>query len=116
MGDGQHVWAAAEWIMIMRNTFVREEHDRLVLGAGISEQWLISQQTLKFGPAPTTYGDVTMTIEPVSLPSENVQLRHKISWHSEWHSSAPTIEVRLPGQKVLHPKTEENHVYFEMPR
>ena len=25
MGDGQHVWAAAEWMMMMRNCFVREE-------------------------------------------------------------------------------------------
>ncbi len=25
MGDGQHIWAAAEWLMLMRNLFVREE-------------------------------------------------------------------------------------------
>jgi len=29
MGDGQHVWAAAEWLMIVRHCFVREEGDHL---------------------------------------------------------------------------------------
>ena len=38
MGDGQHGWAAAEWIMIIRNAFVREEHDHLVIGAGILQE------------------------------------------------------------------------------
>ncbi|MFT5313422.1 MAG: hypothetical protein ACI8Z9_001915, partial [Paraglaciecola sp.] len=31
MGDGQHVWAAAEWILMLRFCFVREEEDCLVL-------------------------------------------------------------------------------------
>ncbi|MFP5344729.1 MAG: hypothetical protein ACLGGU_03675, partial [Gammaproteobacteria bacterium] len=31
MGDGQHVWAAAEWVLMIRNCFVREEEDRLIL-------------------------------------------------------------------------------------
>src|SRR6185503_7644675 len=35
MGDGEHVWAAAEWILLMRNCFVREEGDSLVVGSGI---------------------------------------------------------------------------------
>ena len=35
MGDGQHGWAAAEWVMMMRNCFVREEGDRLIIGSGI---------------------------------------------------------------------------------
>ena len=35
MGDGQHAWAAAEWIIMLRNIFVREENDVLILCAGI---------------------------------------------------------------------------------
>src|SRR6185436_20954594 len=35
MGDGQHVWAAAEWVLMLRNLFVREEGDRLILGSGL---------------------------------------------------------------------------------
>jgi hypothetical protein len=40
MGDGHHVWAAAEWVFMVRNCFVREEGDRLILCAGIGERWL----------------------------------------------------------------------------
>ncbi|HBD13274.1 MAG TPA: hypothetical protein DCZ13_14080, partial [Porticoccaceae bacterium] len=40
MGDGQHVWAAAEWIAVLRNCFLYEEGDRLILAAGIPEHWL----------------------------------------------------------------------------
>ncbi|MDX1698026.1 MAG: hypothetical protein R3308_07040, partial [Thiohalobacterales bacterium] len=32
MGDGQHVWAAAEWLLMLRNCFVREEGERLIIG------------------------------------------------------------------------------------
>ena len=42
MGDGQHVWASAEWVMIMRNMFVREEQAEglLILCSGIPQEWL----------------------------------------------------------------------------
>src|SRR5262249_13622410 len=40
MGDGQHLWAAAEWVLMMRNLFVREESDRLILGSGVPLAWL----------------------------------------------------------------------------
>src|SRR5690606_18537012 len=39
MGDGQHGWAAAEWIMMIRNAFVREESDRLIIGSGLLGSW-----------------------------------------------------------------------------
>ncbi len=35
MGDGHHVWASAEWVVMQRNCFVREEGEGLVLGAGL---------------------------------------------------------------------------------
>jgi hypothetical protein len=42
MGDGQHVWAAAEWLLMLRNCFVREEPaaDGLILASGIPQAWL----------------------------------------------------------------------------
>src|SRR5690606_36768683 len=39
MGDGQHAWAAAEWVIMLRNCFLREEGDRLILCAGLPEAW-----------------------------------------------------------------------------
>ena len=64
MGDGQHVWAAAEWVLMVRNCFVREEGDRLILGAGVAPRWMAVGSPLTFGPAPTTFGPLTLT--PVS--------------------------------------------------
>lgn len=90
MGDGQHMWASAEWVLMMRNSFVREEADRLVLASGIPGPWLDRQQPLSFGATPTPYGDLTVVIEP---RPEQVE----ISWMGRWRGAAPMIEVRLPG-------------------
>jgi hypothetical protein len=40
MGDGQHGWAAAEWVLMIRNLFVREEGKKLILGSGVFPRWL----------------------------------------------------------------------------
>jgi hypothetical protein len=58
MGDGQHGWAAAEWVMMIRNLFVREEGEALILGSGIMPEWTASGQTISFGPARTPFGPV----------------------------------------------------------
>jgi hypothetical protein len=109
MGDGQHVWAAAEWIMMLRNCFVREEGECLVIGAGVSQEWLANGQVISFGPAATSFGQVTIVIEPQSSAIEDIE-SHIIRWQAEWHSKAPMIEVRLPSQPILKPATGDNSV------
>jgi hypothetical protein len=64
MGDGQHGWAAAEWIMMMRNLFVREEDDTLILGSGIFPEWLAQKVPMSFGPTLVPGGAVTVTFIP----------------------------------------------------
>jgi len=88
MGDGQHAWAAAEWVMAMRNAFVREEGDRLVLASGIPADWLHASSPLVFGPTPTPWGAVTVTISPGH--EETV-----VHWKADWRGARPPIEVRL---------------------
>lgn len=90
MGDGQHVWAAVEWMLMLRNCFVREEADRLILASGIPAAWLAAGERLSLGPAPTPHGDVSIEIEPAA---DEVEVR----WQATWRGPAPTIEVRLPG-------------------
>jgi hypothetical protein len=90
MGDGQHVWAAAEWILMMRNCFVREEDDRLILASGISREWLTSRQPIRFGPTPTRYGTVSIEI----IPDEADVL---IRWEGDWQDEAPLVEIDLPN-------------------
>lgn len=89
MGDGQHVWAAAEWLILLRNCFVREDAGQLVLASGIPKAWL-TKQPLHFGPAPTEFGDITMDI--TTTEADTV-----VSWQADWHTEAPTVVVRLPG-------------------
>ena len=65
MGDGQHVWASAEWVMMLRNCFVYEEEnpERLVVGAGVLPNWISPGQSIRFGPTPTKWGPVRVSCE-----------------------------------------------------
>jgi hypothetical protein len=92
MGDGQHVWAAAEWVLMIRNCFVREENGRLILCAGIAPRWLKPGVTISFGPAPTSFGKVSININV----RENAR-GIRVTWQGEWHEKAPEIELCLPG-------------------
>jgi hypothetical protein len=102
MGDGQHGWAAAEWIMMMRSLFVQEESDRLVLAAGIPQEWLKTGQKLSFGPTPTAFGLLQVQIEPDS--EDEV----RIVWQANWHNETNThLDIRLPGYAPLKIETAE---------
>jgi hypothetical protein len=90
MGDGEHVWAAAEWILLMRNCFVREEGKNLILASGIPESWLAPGEELFFGPTPTPFGTISITIT-------SYKNRVAISWNGNWRSAPPKILVRLKG-------------------
>lgn len=94
MGDGQHLWASSEWIMIVRNCFVREEDNRLILCSGIPEKWLRAGEDISFGPAATSFGDVNIKM----ICSAN-ELRLDIE--SNWRSEAPAIEVKMPGYEEV---------------
>lgn len=65
MGDGQHGWAAGEWVMMVRNCFVREESEgaRLIIGSGVIPRWLGSGTSLFYGPTRTQWGTATVRIE-----------------------------------------------------
>jgi hypothetical protein len=60
MGDGQHGWAAAEWLMMMRNLFVREEGKTIFIGSGIFPEWLQQGQELAFGPTLVPSGRLSV--------------------------------------------------------
>lgn len=90
MGDGQHVWAAAEWVMMVRNCFVREEPEvgTLVLASGIPSAWW-NGTAATFGPAPTPWGSMTVEVRPSLHGAE-------VHWQANWTHQAPRLEIRLP--------------------
>ncbi|MDC0601816.1 hypothetical protein OAP14_02175 [Aliiglaciecola sp.] len=90
MGDGQHAWAAAEWILMIRNCFIREENDCLVFGSGIHPDWLSTSEEIQFGPALTSFGTVEIYIKP-AMGGKSV-----IQWQANWYKKEPKIEVHLP--------------------
>ncbi|MDH4230345.1 MAG: hypothetical protein OEW11_11495 [Nitrospirota bacterium] len=94
MGDGQHVWAAAEWVMLVRNAFVREagegEKADLVLAAGVVPDWLAGGKECGFGPAPTPFGAITVRVQEQGDGT-------RVSWSAGWFGPPPRITVQLPG-------------------
>ena len=85
MGDGQHGWAAAEWIMMMRNCFVREEESLLVIGSGILPEWQTGDP-IGYGPTLTAWGPVRVSLEDSRLTME-----------ASWHGAAPKVRIAVPG-------------------
>ena len=106
MGDGQHVWAAAEWSMMVRNCFVREEDDCLILASGIPPAWLDTGEVLSFGPGPTSFGSLSLAIKP---EKDTIV----ISWQGNWHRKPPRIEVRVAGFEPEIAAVNQNSVTLE---
>ncbi len=90
MGDGQHGWAAADWVMMIRNMFLIEEGDTLVLGAGIPDHWRQAGQKCSLGPSPSRFGDVT--VEITSTEDET-----SVQWKADWRRTPAEVVVALPG-------------------
>ena len=104
MGDGQHAWAATEWVTMIRNCFVREEGDDLILCAGIPAEWLKHSENINFGPALTSFGDIKIDIR---------QTNNKIAvkWESNFHKTPKNIEVCLLEHSPV--ITNSNSTYVE---
>lgn len=90
MGDGQHGWAAAEWVMMIRNLFVREESRTLIVGAGIFPEWLESEMDIEFGPTLTPFGSVGIRIFRQGAD-------HLLTFNARWHNESPPVIVQIPG-------------------
>jgi hypothetical protein len=96
MGDGHHVWASAEWVLMMRSLFVREEGEGLVLASGLFPEWLSGSRPLRLGPTPTPFGPITVTVQP---DGEAV----RVSWRADWRGKPPPLWVAVPGCEPVPP-------------
>jgi hypothetical protein len=88
MGDGQHIWAAAEWALMVRACFIREESDRLVIAAGIREAWCAGEGT-SFGRTLTRFGAITVSVTGDAQAATVVV-------DALWQGAPPLLDVRLP--------------------
>lgn len=90
MGDGEHIWAAGEWALMIRNCFVREEGEQLVIGSGVPNRWIPENGAATFGPTLTPWGSVRISLR---RRADGVM----VSVAAEWRGTAPVLQVRLPG-------------------
>ena len=97
MGDGQHMWAACELAMMIRNCFVREETQRLghgqagrlVIGSGVRPEWWHAMGA-SLGPTLTPFGAVSVRVTPTDAGATVVV-------EGKWRGALPQLDVRLPG-------------------
>lgn len=94
MGDGQHAWAAAEWILMLKNCFVREEGDRLILCSGLPRKWLLSEGELFFGPTQTKFGTIEVRVI-------NAGMSLRVSWKAKWQTEPNEIIVCIAGEEPI---------------
>ena len=94
MGDGQHAWAAAEWITMLRNVFAREENDQLILCAGIPSTWIKEDTELFFGPAHTSFGTIKIWVK-------SIQNKITVKWECEYHKPPTKIVIQLLEKTIL---------------
>jgi hypothetical protein len=114
MGDGEHIWAAAEWVLMVRNCFVREEGERLIIGSGLRPEWWRSGATLE--RTLTSFGAVTVRIEardPLARARSHDGEAVRVIIEAKWRRR-PRLEVRLPGFAVQQRAAETEREVFEL--
>ncbi|MDD5645332.1 MAG: discoidin domain-containing protein [bacterium] len=63
IGDMPHTWIGAIAINFIRTMFVYEQDNRIVIGAGIDDEWLNSPAGIKVRRLPTYFGNVNYDIK-----------------------------------------------------
>jgi hypothetical protein len=92
MGDGQHIWAAAEWALMLRACWLRSEDDRIVIAPGVPEAWWSAETGAAFGPTLTRFGAVSVSVRAKSGGSGVL-----LTVDGNWRGQPPRLDVRLPG-------------------
>src|SRR5688572_25769076 len=77
MGDGQHIWAAAEWLLLIRNLYVREEGESLVLGSGLAREWYSGGNTTALTRTLTPHGPVGVSF---TGGSQGIEVHLDAAW------------------------------------
>lgn len=62
MGDGDHGWAAAEFVSLLREMLVRETPDGLELLSGAPREWLDAPAGIRLGHATTRFGTLRFSV------------------------------------------------------
>jgi hypothetical protein len=99
VGDGHHGWAAADFLMVVRNMLFLEENDKLILTPVIPKDWLHLFEEIKVKKAPTHFGKIAFKY----IVSKEGEL--DITLDCDFNTPPRAIEINLPVQIL---KTEIN--------
>ncbi len=114
MGDGDHGWAAAEYINLLREMLVRETETEVILAPGVFLEWLLSKKPIAIHQAPTDHGVLEYHLV---LKGEQVDVTWK--WAPYDNSDTIGLVLSLPsltqGGKRIKIKLTENQGHLLIP-
>src|SRR5262245_54678987 len=103
MGEGHHGWAAAEWILLLRNLLLREEEDRLSLTPLLNLKHLKPGDTFSARSAPSHFGTVSFKLY-VDRKELLLELGEEMEFVSAkelvWHLPFMPSQVAIDGRVV----------------
>lgn len=89
MGDGHHGWAAADFVLAVRNALLLEEESHLVITPILPQDWVLENNVVKVENAATYFGNVSFTIAFGERTATLVV-------RSDWRAMPEYIEWCLP--------------------
>ncbi len=90
IGDGHHGWAAADFLMVIRNMLFREENDLLIFTPVIPREWLSVFEILEIKNAPSYFGTVKFSYEVTKHNELEIHI------HNQYTKTPTAIEINLP--------------------
>lgn len=105
VGDGHHGWAAADFLMAIRNMLILEENEKLILTPVIPKEWLTLFEEIKIKRAPTHFGKIGFKYQVIKENEMNITL------DCDFSKQPQAIEINLPLQII---KVEINGVEQEI--
>lgn len=97
-GDMPHCWAAADFVILLRNMLLREEDGELLLASGTPRKWLADGLVIKVDRAPTHFGQISYRITSC-LASNRVKAR--IEPPARTVPGKLRLRLRLPDGKRI---------------
>jgi len=93
MGDGHHGWAAADWLLMIRNLLFFEEGEDLVITPALPEEWFENAGEIKVRQAPTYFGELAFEMK---LQKNTATL----SLYPKWRKRPARIRWHLPCKNI----------------
>jgi hypothetical protein len=99
-GDGQHGWASAEWLLLIRSLLLREDDRRLIITPMLPQDWLSTPGHLSIENAPTRFGPLSYNLEWDANQSLHLELSKPLRTPPSdlvWRIPGPIHEALVDG-------------------